>query len=355
MRVVAVSHDHRTLTAHSSINQVPLTLGIPIVMFRQSWRKLDTRSWTLGYMARRFGAWYYGSLWNEVLPVVDELHALRRIRPGAQDVIHFMFVEFGSLSLVREWRKRARFLVGTFHASARRLPSVLLSGQIMRRFDFLTLLARSQLPFFLDHGIPEDRIRVLPHGVDTDFFTPGPVPRAPRPGALSVLLVGSTERDHAFMATVMRRIPPGIAELSVATSDEQWTLNYVGIPNVRRLPWLGDDDLVNAYRGADLLTLPLMDCTANNSLMESMACGTPVMVNRVGGVPEYVDPTCNFVMDGKKVDEWVALLTDFARNPGTLAERRPAVRAWAERFSWSRIAPQYLEFYRQVLSHETHE
>ena len=82
-----------------------------------------------------------------------------------------------------------------------------------------------------------------------------------------------------------------------------------------------------------------------------MACGTPVLTNRVGGVPEYVDPACNFVLSNdRREDEWVEQLLGLERNRGAAEALRPATRAWAERFDWKLIAEEYRVLYRDVLA-----
>ena len=41
------------------------------------------------------------------------------------------------------------------------------------------------------------------------------------------------------------------------------------------------------YQGADLLLLPLIDATANNTLLEGLACGLPVLASDLTGVRDY--------------------------------------------------------------------
>lgn len=347
VKVAAALHIPRTVSRLEGMYPLLEAVGAEPLVYPITWETLQERSWTLGHALRRLGNAYYGSTWNALVPLRDELRLARASRALEPAVVHFLWGEFASPRHPRLFRRGGAKLVGTFHCSARRQPSVLGRYRCMGAFDGITAMSRTQVPFLVEKGAPVDRTRVILHGVNETFFCPSEQ-TAGRDGRLRVLLVGYTERDHEFAADVFRR-GRGVLDAEVFTAADYRGF-YRGMDHVRLREWRTDEELRQAYREADVLVMPMLDCTANNAILEAMACGTPVMANRVGGIPEYVDPSCNFVMDGKKADEWVSLLTDLARNPAALAARRAAVRAWAERFSWSRIAPQYMDFYRQVMA-----
>ena len=121
-------------------------------------------------------------------------------------------------------------------------------------------------------------------------------------------------RNRKLVAGGKRRLPPERFEWRVRTVAPEKNL-YDGIPCVTMLPRLSDEEVREEYRQADLLCMPMLDSAANNVFLESMACGTPVMTNRVGGVPEYVAEDCNAVMPtDASVDDGGAKLTEFSEN-----------------------------------------
>ena len=167
---------------------------------------------------------------------------------------------------------------------------------------------------------------------------------------MRLLLLGNTERDHAFAAAIAKRLPSQRFEWRVRTLSQEKSL-YDGIPCVTMLPRLSDDELLDEYRQADLLCMPMLDSAANDVFLESMACGTPVMTNRVGGVPEYVSGACNMVMPGDATaDDWVDKLLSLEHDRGALESLRPGARAWAEGFDWKNISNEYYEMYAELLA-----
>jgi glycosyltransferase involved in cell wall biosynthesis len=91
------------------------------------------------------------------------------------------------------------------------------------------------------------------------------------------------------------------------------------------------------------------------SMVEAMACGTPVLAFRCGSVPEVIDVgVTGIIVDD--VDEGIRAL------PHVIAlDRRTVRRRFDERFSASRMAKDYLSLYRSLLkssriaAHETDE
>lgn len=312
--------------------------------FYVRWKR---RSWMLGHILRSFGEWYARSTWNALAPWVDERRFLREIERGPS-IVHFLWAEFASPRFSGPYRRRGARLIGTFHCSARRLPSVLKGFRVASRYDYITLMSETQKPFFIEQGFPNDRMHVILHGVDSHFFTPPAVRRDDSSDRIRLLLVGDTERDHAFAADLFSKLSPDIFEVVIKTKNVNWKY-YQSLDHVQLLGRLDGEQLRATYREADLLVLPLLDCTANNALLESMACGTPVMVNRIGGVPEYVSDTCNVVLDGRDLNDWADRLNELAWNRDGLTALRPKVREWAERFDWDRIVPEYEEVYERVI------
>lgn len=314
-------------------------LGAKALWYEIAYEKLMRRSWTLGHLLRRWGDAYYGTTWNALVPFLDEWRLSHRIDSDAP-VVHFLWGEFASPRWPGLFRKRGGRIVGTFHCSARRQPKVLGKFKCWKSFDRISVVSKMQIPFLAEQGFDPAHIPVVRLGVDTRYFTPDPAAQRPDAGPIRGVLVGKTERDHEFMVEVLRKLPPGVLELSVCTAYEGQQV-YRGVPYAKVLPFLDDDALVRLYQQAELMVMPMLDLTANDAMLEAMACGTPVMTNNVGGVPEYLDRANSFIMDGRHVDEWVDRLVALARNRQALHDMRGAVRAWAERFDWTAVAPEW--------------
>lgn len=110
--------------------------------------------------------------------------------------------------------------------------------------------------------------------------------------------------------------------------------------------------IVDYLSAADVLLLPSEQESFGLAALEAMACEVPVVASRVGGVPEVVvHGETGFLSEVGDVDE-------MAENAARLlvdAELRRKMGAHAREVALSRyrteiVIPQYLDFYKQVLT-----
>ena len=351
MNEAAILHVTRVSPVFSEFSgMLPISraLGAAVFQFEPAYAGWMRRSWTLGNVLQQWGVRHYGSTWNSLVPWRDEARIRRALPNGAVPYpVHFIWGEFAAPKSAKPYHRRGARVVVSVHCSARRWESVWLRPNGYAQADQVLLMSESQRPF-VARDVPPARIRTILHGVVAGYFTP-PANRAPR-GKFRMFMLGDTERDHAFAAQIAAKLPADRFEWRIRTGSPDKSF-YAGIPCVNLLPRLTDAEMLAEYQQADVLAMPMLDSAANNVILESMACGTPVLTNRVGGVPEYVDPACNFVLSNdRNVEEWVEKLLELERNRDVAEAMRPATRAWAEKFDWKLIAEEYRAMYRDVLA-----
>jgi glycosyltransferase involved in cell wall biosynthesis len=214
------------------------------------------------------------------------------------------------------------------------------------RANQIITLAPDQRAFFCDY-LPAERVRLVPHGIDTGAFTPAGLPAvSSRP---LVLTVGWWLRDWEVLDTVHAQLHHRYGydvELLVVTRQAGQRTWH---PAACVLEGITELTLAQLYRRAAVVLLPLTDATANNALLEALACGTPVVTTDAGGIPHYTGAGPAAVLtppgDGPAATEAVdKLLSEFGTADHAL--RRAAARERAELFSWPRIAEQIRAVHR---------
>jgi glycosyltransferase involved in cell wall biosynthesis len=110
---------------------------------------------------------------------------------------------------------------------------------------------------------------------------------------------------------------------------------------------LTQEDLREYYSSADALILASSREGWPNVLLESMACGTPVIASRVGGTPEVVAAPEAGVLMAERTPE---ALAEAARRLFANYPDRGATRHYAERFDWGATTAGQLELFGRILS-----
>ncbi len=134
-------------------------------------------------------------------------------------------------------------------------------------------------------------------------------------------------------------------------SSAEYTARHLGVePYVQ---FLGKRDNIEELMGsADLLLLPSENESFGLVALEAMACEVPVVVSRVGGLPEVItDGVEGYLVEPLNVDKMaecaISVLSDENRRREMGANGRASAR---RRFCTSMIIPQYEDFYHRVLA-----
>lgn len=317
------------------------------IVFTPVYDRLKRISWRVGDGLERWAGRYYGSNWARTLPVWTEAKILSRL-PWRKEPypVHFLFGEFLSPKDVRPYHKRGARVLVTVHATPWRWNRVWSRPDGYANADLVVVTSNSQKVKVLEH-VPEERIVRIRQGFRADEWTPA-LNRGKRGGRLRLFMFGNTDRDHEFAAKVAAKLPKEKFELRVRTGSPVQSL-FSDCPCVTLLPYLSDTDIHEEYRRADLMFMPMKDSAFNTVMLNAMGCGTPVMTNRVGGVPEYVSEDCNVIVSNeRRVDEWMEKLLWLVDRRDWLEGVRPQTRLWAETFDWSVVKEDNLAAYRKV-------
>ena len=229
--------------------------------------------------------------------------------------------------------------------------------------------------------VPEERLRVIPNGVDTEVHRPvdevdalarhGIDPERP-----FVLFLGRLSRQKGvghFLAACRRLAPEVQAVLCAwppdtpeveAETEAAVTADRAG---GRDLIWIREQvpeaEAVQLYSHARVFCCPSVYEPFGIINLEAMACGTPVVASAVGGIVDTVDDgATGFLVpvDPAAGGAEPADPEGFARglagamqrlldDPGLAADMgREGRRRVAERYAWPSVARRVLEVYEAV-------
>jgi glycosyltransferase involved in cell wall biosynthesis len=263
---------------------------------------------------------------------------LDRVRQQADDfdIIHFHIDQF-QFPIFRHMANRT---VTTLHGR-QDLPDLKVLYVGFNDMPLVSISAAQRRP------VPSANfVATVPHGLPVDLHKPIYDPHG---GYVAFLGRISIEKrpDRAIEIARTLGIPLKIAA-KVDKADEAYfrevmmpLLDGPGVEFVGEI----NEQQKNAFLGeAQALLFPIdWPEPFGLSMVEAMACGTPILAFRCGSVPEVIDDNITGVIVDD-MDEAIGAL------PRVLAlDRRKVRRRFEERFSASRMAKDYLSVYRSLL------
>jgi glycosyltransferase involved in cell wall biosynthesis/phosphoheptose isomerase len=298
--------------------------------------------------------------------------AWRRRRPG---LVHAHFWMSGHASLIAA-EPLGIPVVQTFHALGvvkRRYQGGMdtspperleIEREIARRVDRVLATCSDEVFELLRLGADNDRLAVIPCGVDLDLFSPAGPREERRSGRRRLLYVGRLVQRKGVgnVISALPRLPN--VELVVAGGAERSRLHED--PEARRLFELAEDhgvaDRVEMRGRVEREQLPALMRSADAVVsapwyepfgivpLEAMACGVPVVATAVGGmIDSVVDGRTGVHVPPRDPDRLAEAVTELLDDP---RRRREYGRAGAKRarrlYDWRRVSSQVLEAYEQV-------
>lgn len=272
------------------------------------------------------------------------LHMLRH--RGA--LYHVLYGDSDLLMLARASRITKNRLAATFHEPPSSLRRFGIGGRRIKDLDAVILVSDSQRVHF-EGLLPSDRVFVVPHGVDTDFFQP--------PERISdqevCIIVGGKLRDFETLTLAINLIWHANSHVRFVAVGTPYTkdrhLRLLRDERLEFLSGLSDEELRRAYQTSRVALFSFRDSTVNNALLEAMACGLPIVSTDVGGVRQYVGEEAGILCPPREAEGLAAGVLRLMDDTACATRMAEAGRARAVGFHYRIVADQMRQVYSEVL------
>ena len=250
---------------------------------------------------------------------------------------HFMFFD--------QWPKAPRDLIATLHIPREQCTPGEIDG--LKHLSSAIVLYQRDIEFF-ESLVGKGRVKFIRHGVDVDFFRSRSAPPEPN----HILYPGHYLRNTPMLSRLIQQLSAKHPELKFHLLVPEAFREQPGLDELQGHPavvWHGnltDDELRNLICSCYLTLVPMNDSGANTAIVESLACGTPVVTTDVGGIRDYGGGTIYPVVANDDDNAMIELVEEYLGNSKRRGEVARASRDFAvNQLAWPLIARQHMETY----------
>lgn len=307
----------------------------------------------------------FQSIWSTGYNPLGDLELRRGVRAAGVDLLHvphYVVPPRPPTRLVVTVHDLIHWLFPRTPFHARYCEHML--GRVRRDADMVLAVSEAgERDLVKIAKLPEDRIRVVPNGVDSLFSEPPSEEetgnflhrlRLAGPYALNVTN-GLPHKGLDVLAAAMRQIR-GLQLIIIGQGADRpavyETLARAGVSEerVRVIGSVSEREMRILYSGARIAVVSSLYEGFGLPALEAMAAGVPVVATRAGGLPEVVGSAGRLVEPGSIAPLAQAIYTlAFETGDAERAAIIDAGRAHAASFSWVRTARLTAAAYRRVL------
>ena len=210
----------------------------------------------------------------------------------------------------------------------------------------ITVVSKEAEAYYSNYGL---KIIQIPNGIDFSLFEL----EAERKFKKQIIFAGrlSKEKGIEVLIKICKNLPSEIHMLILGDGPEinsikkiesqQNNIHYLGIQDHNKT--------ISLIKGSDILLQPSLSEGISSTILEAMACKTPVIASNVGGNKELiqnqksgilVEPT-DYDMYGKKIIE---LLSDTKLCENLITSALTVAR----KYDWKIIGEKYLQLYTSI-------
>lgn len=290
--------------------------------------------------------------WCDIVHLQDCLYII--------NILTFFIAKFlGKPILITQYAKVIPY--SQFYKRALQKMGYYTVGRLMFTLADLVVFITSNVRDGMQHINPSKMRKVVPLGVDTDFYSP--LSALDRIRLRNTLIGDSSKPIILFVGRMVER--KGIHLIRpLIQKHQEWHWLLVGRPddfnpgewgysNISYFPYATEHQLREFYGCADVLVHPSIGEGLTLVVAESLAAGTPVVVSEESLYEiDKTDRNLFFASlpESKSIEE--NLIRAFA-DPLRLSDLRIACREYAlSRLSWVKMAQRYMSLLQSILERD---
>ncbi|MBK8997760.1 MAG: glycosyltransferase family 4 protein [Myxococcales bacterium] len=208
-----------------------------------------------------------------------------------------------------------------------------------------------------EYDVPDQKIRVVPNGVDVEAFRPVRGPEAEVPTLLAVSRL-SDQKGLDYLLEVLRRVrvsrPDAVLRIAGDGPERERIARRAELMGLSRhvelLGYVAHAELPALYAAASVFLSTSVYEPFGLTTLEAMASGCPVVVSALGGAGDFVrDGVDGFVRYPQHLGAFSDAVLSVISEPVVRRRMADSARSRAEQLAWAKVTDATVAVYSELV------
>lgn len=288
--------------------------------------------------------------WYNVRPeeIFSELRFYKKI--DEKSISHILYLE-NHIHLFNKHLKSSK-LMGTIHLPLREWKTENL--RLLSRLENAIILYKEDFEGFSEY-MDANKLHVIKHGVDTDFFRPAGIKKQFKNKILFVgFYLRNLEMFYKVYLQIYKNISPAIEYHFIIPEvfrNHEFLQKLKYKQNIFFHQNLSDEELLAHYQTSYLLLMPMNNSGANTAIIQALSTGLPILTTDVGGIRSYGGFDIFPLVKQNDVSGMVELFSKYYQSEKFHNDISLKQREFAIKFlKWETIVNEHINLYSKIIS-----
>ncbi len=213
--------------------------------------------------------------------------------------------------------------------------------------DAITVISREAYDYYTKLGF---QVSLVPNAIDIQSLPQN----AEKIHGKQIIFAGrlSKEKGILDLLEMATKLPKEINLLILGSGPEEEKVKEAAksSTNIHYMGYVPKERTISLIRGSDLLVQPSLAEGISSTILEAMACKTPVITTDVGDNKELLNNgTCGIVLEPNSPQKLLENVLDLIDNKQKAESLNEAAFKQVQKYDWSQVGKLYLDIYESLL------
>jgi glycosyltransferase involved in cell wall biosynthesis len=214
--------------------------------------------------------------------------------------------------------------------------------------DAITVVSKETLSYY--DTINDFKIYQIPNAIEIESLPKNKEKKYEK----QLIFAGrlSKEKGVEVLAEICKKLPDDINIIILGSGPDADKIKTIANSkkNIHYLGYLPKERTIPLIRGSDILIQPSLSEGISSTLLESMACKTPIITTNIGGNNELiVDNKTGILIDPGDSNELLKQIIRILNDQNLRDKITRSAYDEVQKYDWSNVGPRYLDLYEKLL------